>query len=425
MFMTGGLILAYLKISGGKPICGEIEVSGAKNAALPIMAASLLTDEDVVLERVPDISDVWIMADILRSLGAKVSFEGKGVMSINCSGISNFCPPYELVGRMNASFDVAGPLLARFGEAKVPLPGGCNLGSRPVDMHVEAFRTLGAEVLSEHGFVYAKASSLKGCKIQFRKTSVGATKNSMMAAVLADGITILENAAKEPEIVDLALFLNAMGARISGIGSSTIVIEGVTKLHGVNYSIIPDRILTGTYLVAAAATGGTITVRRTWPEFLEAFVNSMRAAGQNVSCGKDYITLEKSGRIKPAEIISAPHPGFPTDLQPVITAMLTLADGVSVITETIFDRRFMYVDELRRLGANLSVSDRTCVVRGVDRLLGAPVKAHDIRAGGALIAACLAAEGESTISGLEFIDRGHEKIESVFSSLGADIRRIG
>ena len=418
------IFLSYLKINGGHPLCGEIEVSGAKNAALPIMAASILTNEDVYLKRIPDISDVWIMADILRSLGAKVEFEGKGEMYINCSNLTNFYPPYEFVGKMNASFDVTGPLLARLGEAKVSLPGGCNLGSRPVDMHMDAFRTLGAEVEFVHGFVHAKANKLTGKKIQFRRVSVGATKNAMMAAVLADGITILESAAMEPEIVDLAVFLNTMGARITGIGSSTIVIEGVKKLHGLSYEIIPDRILTGTYLVAGAITRGNVTVKRTWPDFLESFINAMRKAGQNVICGKDYITVEKSDKITPTEIISAPHPGFPTDLQPVITALLSIADGTSIVTENIFDRRFMYVDELRRLGANMSVSDRTCIIRGVKKLFGAPVKAHDIRAGGSLICACLSAEGESIITGLEFIDRGHEKIESVLTELGADIRRI-
>ncbi|MBR0518874.1 UDP-N-acetylglucosamine 1-carboxyvinyltransferase, partial [bacterium] len=383
-----------------------------------------LTDEDVYLKRIPDISDVWIMADILRSLGAKVKFEGKGEMYINCSNLTNFYPPYEFVGKMNASFDVTGPLLARLGEAKVSLPGGCNLGSRPVDMHMDAFRILGAEVEFVHGFVHAKANKLIGKKIQFRRVSVGATKNAMMAAVLADGITVLESAAMEPEIIDLAVFLNTMGARITGIGSSTIVIEGVKKLHGLSYEIIPDRILTGTYLVAGAITRGTITVKRTWPDFLESFINAMRNAGQNIVCGKDYITVEKSDKILPTEIISAPHPGFPTDLQPVITALLSIADGTSIVTENIFDRRFMYVDELRRLGANMSVSDRTCIIRGVKKLFGAPVKAHDIRAGGSLICACLSAEGESIITGLEFIDRGHEKIESVLTELGADIRRI-
>lgn len=416
--------MSYLKINGGHPLSGEIEVSGAKNAALPIMAASILTDEDVYLKRIPDISDVWIMADILRSLGAKVKFEGKGEMYINCSNLTNFYPPYEFVGKMNASFDVTGPLLARLGEAKVSLPGGCNLGSRPVDMHMDAFRSLGAEVEFVHGFVHAKANKLTGKKIQFRRVSVGATKNAMMAAVLADGITVLESAAMEPEIVDLAVFLNTMGARITGIGSSTIVIEGVKKLHGLSYEIIPDRILTGTYLVAGAITRGSITVKRTWPDFLESFINAMRNAGQNIVCGKDYITVEKSDKILPTEIISAPHPGFPTDLQPVITALLSIADGTSIVTENIFDRRFMYVDELRRLGANMSVSDRTCIIRGVKKLFGAPVKAHDIRAGGSLICACLSAEGESIITGLEFIDRGHEKIESVLTELGADIRRI-
>ena len=416
--------MSYLKVIGGNKLNGSIEVSGAKNAALPIMAASLLTGEDIKLTRVPNISDVWIMADILRSLGAKVDFEGKGEMLINAGGVNRVNPSYELVGKMNASFDITGPLLARFGEASVPLPGGCNLGSRPVDMHISAFRDLGAHVVYEHGYVKAWATSLHGRKISFSKISVGTTKNSMMAACVAEGITILENAAMEPEIVDLAVFLNKMGARISGAGSSTITIEGVEKLHGTSYEIIPDRILTGLYLTCGALTKGEITVTKTKPVFLDAFLVKMEAAGQLVSTGNDFIKIKGKNPIRPIQLSSAPYPGFPTDLQPIMTAFLTIANGTSVVTETIFDRRYMYIDELRRLGADLSISDRTCIIRGVSGLSGAPVKAHDIRAGGALILASLCAEGESTINGLEFIDRGHEHIETVLSSVGANIRRI-
>lgn len=416
--------MAYLQINGGNVLSGETTVGGAKNAALPIMAASLLTKEDIYLTRVPDISDVWIMADILRSLGAKVEFEGKGEMLINAGSVNRVDPSYELVGKMNASFDITGPLLARFGEAAVPLPGGCNLGGRPVDMHISAFRDLGAQVVYEHGYVKAWAQALYGRKISFSKVSVGATKNTMMAGVLAQGITVLENSALEPEIVDLAMFLNKMGARISGAGSSVITIEGVKCLHGISYEIIPDRILTGLYLACGAITGGEITVLRTRPDFLEAFLLKMESAGQIISQGSDYIKIKSAKPIRAIELSSAPHPGFPTDLQPIMTALLSMAEGTSIVTENIFDRRYMYVDELRRLGADLSVSDRTCIIRGVPRLSAAPVKAHDIRAGGALILASLACEGEAQVTGLEFIDRGHEYIEKVLSDLGADIRRI-
>ncbi len=415
--------MPYLKINGGNPIKGEIEAGGAKNAALPIMAACLLTKDDVFLKRIPNISDVWIMADILRSLGAHVEFEGKGEMLINASSIDKVNPSYELVGKMNASFDITGPLIARFGEAQVPLPGGCNLGSRPVNMHIDAFRDLGAHVVYEHGYVKAWASSLHGRKLSFPKTSVGTTKNAMMAATLAEGITVLENAAMEPEVVDLAMFLNKMGARITGFGSSIITVEGVKELHGTSYEIIPDRILTGLYLTSAAITAGEVTVLRTRPDFLEAFIAKMEAAGQILTVGSDYVTLH-SQPIRPIEVSSAPHPGFPTDLQPIAASLAAVAKGTSVVVETIFDRRYMYVDELRRLGADMSISDRTCIIRGVSKLSGAPVKAHDIRAGGALILACLVAEGESVITGLEFIDRGHEEIERVLSSIGADIRRV-
>lgn len=415
--------MCYLKVAGGRKISGDITVSGAKNAALPIMAASLLTDKDIFLKRVPDISDVWIMADILRSLGAHVEFDGKGEMLINAANVNRTDPSYDLVGKMNASFDITGPLLSRFGEAQVPLPGGCNLGSRPVNMHIDAFRELGAEVVYEHGYVKAWGANLYGTRIPLQKVSVGTTKNAMMAAVFAEGTTVIENAALEPEVTDLANFLNSIGAKISGHGTGIITIEGVKQLSGGEYEIIPDRILTGLYLTAAAITGGNITVQKTRPDFLETFITKLLAAGQTIKQGNDFISLI-SDKIRPVQVTSAPYPGFPTDLQPIITALMTVASGTSVVVETIFDRRYMYVDELRRLGADLSVSDRTCIIRGVPKMTGAPVKAPDIRGGGALILAALAAEGESIITGLEYIDRGHEKIENALASLGADIRRV-
>lgn len=416
--------MSYLEVAGGNRLEGNVVVSGAKNAALPVMAACLLMEGDVFLHRIPDISDVWIMTDILKSLGARVEFEGKGDMRVNCDGVDSVRAPYELVGRMNASFDIAGPLIARYGEAEVSLPGGCNLGSRPVNLHIDGFRALGAEVDSEHGYIRARTKGLKGAKISFPKSSVGATKNCMMAAVLAEGETVLENAAMEPEVSDLALFLNAAGARIDGVGTSTLVIRGVKKLGGIEYEIIPDRLLTGMYLIAAAATMGDVTVENTRPEFLDSLLTLLQSAGQHMEAGSDWVRLRGGRPVLPFEVISAPYPGFPTDLQPIVTALATVGSGTSVVVETIFDRRYMYVDELRRLGADISLSDRTCVVRGVPRLSAAPVKAHDIRAGGALIVAALAAEGESTIEGLEFIDRGHEKIEEVLSGIGARIRRV-
>lgn len=416
--------MPYIRVGGGKTLRGEVAARGAKNAALPIMAACLLARGDVCIRKVPDITDVRVMIEILRSLGARVTFDGNGRMYINSDTITTVRAPYELVGKMNASFDITGPLLARFNEAEVPMPGGCNIGSRPVNLHMEGFRTLGAEVTSDHGYVKAKSQKLKGNKIYFGKTSVGATKNCMMAATLAEGTTILENAAREPEVVDLAHFLNKMGARINGIGTPNIEIEGVSELRGAEYEIIPDRIETGTYLIAGAITCGDVTVTQTDPEFMEALLAKLQMANQDVTCGKDWIRVKGKRPIFSLEISTSPHPGFPTDIQPMMASLLTLARGTSIIVETIFDRRYMYVDELRRLGADIWVSDRTAVIRGVEKLSGAPVNSPDIRAGGALVTAALAAEGESLISGLEFIDRGYQNIEVELKKLGADIERV-
>lgn len=416
--------MAHFQVVGGKPLSGEIISRGAKNAALPIMAASLLAKGDVCLKKVPHIADVTIMIEILRSIGAKVESNGNGQIIINSDRISSLKAPYELVGKMNASFDITGPLLARHKEAEVPLPGGCNLGSRPVNLHLDGFRTLGADVTSEHGYIKVKARQLKGNRICFNRSSVGATKSCMMAACTAEGKTVIENAAREPEVVDLANFLCKMGAKISGIGTTNIEIEGVNELRGLEYEIIPDRIEAGTYLIAGAITGGDVILKKTQPDFLEALVVKLQMANQEVTYGKDWIRVKGRRPILSLEVSTAVYPGFPTDLQPQIAALLTLAKGTSIIVETIFDRRYMYVDEMRRLGADIWVSDRTSVIRGVEKLSGAPVIAPDIRAGGALVLAALVAEGESLISGLEYIDRGYESLEEVFGSLGADIRRI-
>lgn len=416
--------LAYLRVRGGRPLRGEIEALGAKNAALPIMAASILCRGDVTLTRVPDIADVRVMAEILRSLGVTVAFGPRGTVHLNADGLRTTRAPYELVRRMNASFDVTGPLLARFGEAHVALPGGCNLGQRRVNLHIDAFRALGAQVRRMHGFVQAKAPRLRGTPIYFPQVSVGASKNAMMAACLAEGITVIENAAREPEVTDLANFLNRAGARVSGAGSSRLHIEGVSELRGCEYEITSDRIVTGTLLVMAATSAGEVTVRNANPEYVDALVAQLRKANQTVEVDGAHIRLRAGRPIQPLEITTAPYPGFATDLHPPVVAMLILADGISMLRETIFDGRFMYVGELVRLGANIRITDHTAIITGVPFLAGAPIEAPDIRGGGALIAAALAARGETLIGGLEYIDRGYERIQDLLSLLGADIERI-
>lgn len=414
-------------IEGGVPLKGSLTAGGAKNAALPIMAASILLNGEACLERVPAITDVEVMSNLLKFMGAKVESNGGGSFCIDTSSLSNKKAPYELVKKLNASFDITGALIARFKEACVPLPGGCVIGTRAVDQHLEGFRALGCQVEQEPGgYISVKAKKLSGGRIHFKKTSVGATKNVLMAAVLARGRTTMENVSREPEVVDLINFLNKCGARISGQGTGRLEIQGVTKLNkSVEYSIIPDRIETGTYLLAAAITGGDVTVKKTEPEFLRAFLRKMKKAGVDITVSKDSIRFQVNK--KPLQsvgaIITESYPGFPTDLQPPITAFLTLTKGTSYVRETIFDMRFNYVNELRRMGANIEIDGADAIVRGVDRLLGAPVEAPDIRAGGALIIAALAAEGVSEITGLQYIDRGYEQIERRLAELGASIRR--
>lgn len=414
-----------LIIQGGYPIKGEVAARGAKNAALPLMAACLLVKDDVVLKRIPNISDVFIMADLLRALGAKVDHNQQaGELLINCSNVNTTSAPYKLVRKIHASFDVTGPLLARFQQAEVPLPGGCVLGTRAVNFHIEGFQALGAQVNLHHGVIKAKTQGLRGTKFFLKRPSVGATKNLVMAACMAKGLTTLENVARDPEVDDLVNFLNRCGGDIQGLGETRLVIKGVNKLHGVEYPIISDRIEAGTYLMAAAATGGWLTVTEIDSRFLESLLSVLNAAGQRVESGENHVKVVSRRPLKAVEITTAPFPGFPTDLQPPLVASLTLAQGISVVEETIFDGRFGYVDELRRMGADIRVTDHTAVVHGVGRLTGAPLEALDIRGGGAMVLAGLAAVDKTEISGVEFIDRGYERIEESLAALGARIRRV-
>lgn len=417
--------MARLVVQGGKPLQGSIPACGAKNAALPIIAASILARGEVVLDRVPDISDVWVMSDILRAIGVKVEFEGKGRMLLDSSNVLTTTAPDELVRKMNASFDVAGPLLACYGEARVSLPGGCRLGPRPVDLHLEGFKKLGAEILSEGGFAHVRAAGrLQGAHIRFPKVSVGATKNCLMAATMAEGVTMLENCAREPEIGDLADFLVKMGARIEGIGTSRLRVHGVERLHGATHTIVADRIETGTYLIGGALTGGDVTLTECEPEHVAALLDHLREAGQEVFVGDHWVRVRGGRPIRALDVSTAPYPGFPTDLHPQLVSLLCLAEGTSTLQENIFSGRFMYVMELVRLGAKVKAEDRHVVIKGVTKLSGAPVDAPDIRAGGGLVLAALVAEGETVISGVEFVDRGYQDLEQRLSALGADIVRV-
>ncbi len=415
--------MARLVVQGGHALHGQMVANGAKNAALPIMAAALLAKGKVVLRRVPNISDVWTLAGILKSMGCKVDYDGHGLMELDTSTLTTTKAPDHLVRKMNASFDVMGPLLAAYGEGEVSLPGGCNLGSRPVDLHLAGFRKLGAEVSSQRGFVRANAKKLRGSHILFPKVSVGATKNCLMAATVAEGETVLENCAREPEIVDLANFLVAMGAKIDGIGYQSMRVTGVEKLHGVEYSVVADRIEVGTYMIAGAITQGDITIQQCVPGHLESLIDLMREMNQEIEVGSDWLRVRGRSPIKPVSVSTEPYPGFPTDLHPQLVALATLAQGTSIVQENIFNGRFMYAMELVRLGGDVRVSGRDVIIRGVKSLQGAPVDAPDIRAGGSLVCAALAAQGESTISGVHFIDRGYEEIEKKLQQVGANIIR--
>jgi UDP-N-acetylglucosamine 1-carboxyvinyltransferase len=412
-----------LAIQGGTPLRGEVRISGAKNAALPIMCASLLAADTLQLSNVPELHDVATMRKLLEQMGVKACVRG-GEMALYGGQVDKLEAPYDMVKTMRASVLVLGPLVARFGEARVSLPGGCAIGSRPVDLHIKGLQAMGATISIEHGYIHAQAKRLKGARIFFDIVSVTGTENLMMAATLADGVTVLENAAREPEVVDLAHCLRAMGAKISGDGTDTITITGVEELHGAAHRIMPDRIESGTFLVAAAATGGSITLTDTRADILETVLEKLGEAGARVSANAGCIHLEMNGRPKSVNVRTAPYPAFPTDMQAQFMALNCIADGSAMVVETIFENRFMHVQELRRLGAQIAVEGNTCVVRGVDHLEGATVMATDLRASACLVIAGLVAQGETVIDRIYHLDRGYEHIEAKLSRLGANIRRL-
>jgi UDP-N-acetylglucosamine 1-carboxyvinyltransferase len=413
-----------LLIHGGNPLAGEVRISGAKNAALPILTASLLAVEPLRLGNVPHLKDISTMLALLGHMGVRVTLDDQNRVTMCGESIPHKEAPYEMVKTMRAAILVLGPTLARFGEARVSLPGGCAIGSRPVDLHIKGLQAMGADIQIEHGYIHARCKRLKGARIVMDMVTVTGTENLMMAAALADGTTVLENAAREPEVVDLARCLAAMGANVEGAGSDVITIHGVDKLHGADYSVMADRIETGTFLVAAAMTGGRVRATHTQPDTLEAVIAKLREAGAKVETGSDWIEVESDGKLKAVDVRTAPHPAFPTDMQAQFMAMNAIADGAASVTETIFENRFMHVQELRRLGANIEVSGHTALVRGVPRLDGAIVMATDLRASACLVLAGLVAAGETTIERIYHLDRGYERIEEKLTQLGARIKRM-
>ena len=415
-----------LLISGGGPLSGEIRISGAKNSALPILAATLLVDGPVMVSNVPHLHDITTMFELLGCLGVTVVLNENMQVEVDASTLHSHVAPYDLVKTMRASILVLGPMLARFGVASVSFPGGCAIGSRPVDLHLHGLKMMGAEIEIEGGYINARSQGrLKGAHILMDTVSVGATENLMMAAALAEGRTVIENAAREPEIVDLANCLNALGGKVSGIGSTTLVIDGVEKLHSGSYRIMPDRIETGTYLAAAAATRGRVKLKDTDPKILEAVLLKLEEAGAKIEVGEDWILLDMEGRRPRAvNFKTAPYPAFPTDMQAQLTTVNAVAEGVGAITETIFENRLVQTHELNRMGANITLEGNTAIVTGVERLKAAPVMASDLRASASLVIAGLVAEGDTIVDRIYHIDRGYECIEEKFQQLGANIRRI-
>ncbi len=413
-----------LIITGGGPLNGEVRISGAKNAALPILAATLLASEPVTVRNVPHLHDVTTTLALLGRLGVELVVDEKLNVEINPTTINNFVAPYELVKTMRASILVLGPLLARYGKADVSLPGGCAIGSRPVNLHIQGLRAMGADIEVEAGYIRARADRLKGARLFMDVVTVTGTENLLMAATLAEGTSVLENAAREPEVVDLANFLNSMGAKITGHGTDTITVEGVEKLGATDYSILPDRIETGTYLIGAAVSGGRIKVKDTRPELLDAVLSKLQEAGAKITCGDDWIELDMEGRRpKAVDIHTAPYPAFPTDMQAQFTLLNSVAEGTGSITENVFENRFMHVQELVRMGANIKVEGNTAIVTGVEKLQGVPVMATDLRASASLVLAGLVATGETVVDRIYHIDRGYECIEEKLQILGAKIRR--
>lgn len=413
-----------LIINGGLPLVGTIPVSGAKNSALPILAASILSQGDCRITNVPNLADVQIISEIIRCLGVEIRLED-GIAHVNASTLCEYTAPYELVTKMRAAFFAIGPILARLGHARMPLPGGCTIGSRPVDLHLKGLRSLGAKVTIEHGYVEAQADQLVGGNIYLDFPSVGATETIMMAATLAEGTTIIENCAQEPEIIDLAEFLIKMGAIISGAGTQTITIEGVRRLGGCEHAIIPDRIEAGTFMVAAALTKGDLTVTGVRVDHLQAIISKLTEAGATVTpLGSEAVNVKVEGELKPIDVRTMPYPGFPTDMQAQFMTMLSTIEGTSVLTEMVFENRFLHVDELIRMGANIKTEGSVAVIQGVSEMTGAPVKATDLRAGAAMILAGLAARGETVVTGLHHIDRGYDGIVAKLNAVGGRITRV-
>ena len=417
--------MAKIVIAGGEALNGEVQISGAKNAVLPILCATLLADSAVEIGNVPHLHDVTTTMELLGELGVQLIVDEKLTITADPRHVTSTIAPYELVKTMRASILVLGPLLARFGHAQVALPGGCAIGSRPVDQHIRGLQALGADVLVEGGFIKASAKRLKGARFVFDMVTVTGTENVLMAATLAEGTTVLENCAQEPEVVDLANCLIAMGARIEGAGSNKIIIHGVDRLHGGHYDVLPDRIETGTFLVAGAMTGGRVMAKKTRADIMDSVLQKLEEAGAHVNTGEDFIEVDMRGnRPKAVSLTTAPYPAFPTDMQAQFAAMNTIAEGVGVITETIFENRFMHLNELTRLGADVRIEGNTAIIRGVPKMTGAPIMATDLRASASLVLAGLVAEGETVVDRIYHIDRGYENIEEKLGGLGARIRRL-
>jgi UDP-N-acetylglucosamine 1-carboxyvinyltransferase len=414
-----------LQIRGGTPLEGEVRISGAKNAALPILAGTLLAEGPVSVGNVPHLQDVTTMIELLGRMGVSVTIDDKMRVEVDASTLRECVAPYELVRTMRASIVVLGPLLARFGKADVSLPGGCAIGARPVNIHVDGLRAMGADIQIENGYIRARADQLKGARLVLETVTVTGTENLLMAATLAEGETVIENAAREPEVVDLANFLSAMGAKIRGAGTDRIVVEGVERLHAARYDVLPDRIETGTYLVAGAITRGHVRVKGARPDHLDAVLAKLQEAGAKIRCGENWIELDMNGRRpRSVDIRTAPYPAFPTDMQAQFAALNTIAEGVGAVTETIFENRFMHMLEMRRLGAEIRIEANTAIIRGVEKLTAAPVMATDLRASASLVLAGLVAEGTTDVLRIYHIDRGYECIEEKLEQLGAQIKRM-
>lgn len=410
-------------INGAKPLTGSVPISGAKNSALKIMAASILVPDEVVIDRVPAITDVLLMADVLRRLGAEVMIEGNRI-TIDASGELNEETPYELVRKMRASIQVLGPLLARLGRARVAMPGGDAIGSRPIDLHLQGLERMGAKFVSQHGYVEGYVDRLRAARVLLEFPSVGATENLLMAGALAEGTTTIENAAREPDVQDLAAFLNACGARISGAGTPSVTVEGVDRLHGAHHEIIPDRIESGTFAIAVAACGGELELQRMCPEHIELPLQKLEQVGAEIARGDESVRITMDGRPEAIDLVTLPYPGFPTDLQPLMMVLLARADGSSILTENVFEARFLFVDELNRMGSQIRVEGHHAVIRGVPQLSGAPVRAPDIRAGAALVLGGLCAEGRTDVYDEGHIARGYEQFEEKLAAIGADVTAV-